>query len=200
MFQCLTDWDKYSMFLKLKLLYFRTYLFQIFNRKGIFPFPYYMELAEMVGKYDCKNILEIGTGLGLTTSAMLGMNKNIKVTTLEKDFFILSKAKANIKNIVGEEVFKNVTFVNERYFDWLEKIQKDKHIKESFDLIFLDAYISRYNEVWQIAELLKIGGVFVVSNIREDIEKSVKAREYLLDQNKYEHLQTLGDTIFVRKK
>jgi hypothetical protein len=48
--------------------------------------------------------------------------------------------------------------------------------------------------------LLEVGGVFVVSNIREYIEKSVLAKQYLLDTDKYEHIQTLGDTIFVRKK
>lgn len=190
--------------IKLKILYWRTYLFQIFNRKGIYPFEYYEELASVVGEYKCKNVLEIGTGFGLTSSAMLLANKSAHITTIEKDFNFLEKAKKNIFNICGD-VSDRVTFVNERYFDWLENVQK-QNTKErvsfgnSFDLIFLDAYISRYNEVWQIAELLNIGGVFVVSNIRQGIEKSVLAKQYLLDANKYEHIQTLGDTIFVRKK
>ena len=71
---------------------------------------------------------------------------------------------------------------------------------KKYDLIFLDCYISRYNEVVFLSNYLKAGGIFVVSNIREEIAKSLLAKNFLLDTNNFELLEIADDTIFCKKK
>lgn len=184
--------------LKLKLLYFKTYLYQIFNKMGVFPFEHYMYMANLAHEKKCKNILEIGTGLGLSTSSLLMVNKHANVTTIEKHPEILKKAKKNIFNICGD-VSERLTMINERYFDWVDRYIAEPDFKK-FDFIFLDAYVSRYNEVERLGKLLAGGGVFVVSNIRTDMPKSIMAKEELLYSGKYDFIKMLGDTVFVIKK
>lgn len=173
-------------------------MYQIFNKMGVFPFEHYMYLANLAHERGCKNILEIGTGLGISSSAMLMMNPDAKVTTLEKHVEILKKAKKNIFNICGQGVADRVTFINERYFDWLDTYLAQDDFKK-FDLVFLDAYVSRYNEVERLGKVLADGGLFVVSNIRTDMTKSIMAKEDLLYSGKYEFIKMLDDTVFVSK-
>ncbi len=66
-------------------------------------------LYKMVDAYNCKNILELGTSLGIGTSYLASANRNAKVTTIEGCPNIAALAKkhfndlalSNIKQLVG---------------------------------------------------------------------------------------------------
>ena len=186
----------------LKILYLKTYINQTLNHDGAFPFRYYKELIEVCRDRDIKNALELGTALGLTAASFL-YKKDLHLITIEKHARLIEKANKNIVGIYGEEVLNRVEFVEGRYFDVLDKWQEgdeNKKFDKKFDLVFMDAYVSRYNEVEKFSHLLAPGGVYIVSNIREDIEKSVAAKVFLLKSGMFEHLKTVDDTIFVIKK
>lgn len=181
--------------LKLKYLYWKTRLHQKIFRDGTFPFKYYDKLSHYVEKYKIEQALECGTAIGLTAIAIAIGNKKVKLDTVEKHKRNLDKSKQNIQKFFPN-IMSRINFVEGRYFDVLETGElKDK----KYDFIFLDAYISRYNEVKFLSERLEKGGIFVVSNLRDHVPKSVEAKNFLMDQNHFEFLEIVEDTIFVRK-
>ena len=86
-------------------------------------------LYRVVQYFHAGNILEIGTSLGLATSALSTATKKGKVTTLE--------GCANTARIAQEQFkdfgFKNVKLIVGEFQDHLEKISPEK-----FDLIYYD--------------------------------------------------------------
>lgn len=183
---------------KLKILYFKTLINQMLNHDGAYPFEHYLELLNICKERDIKSVLELGTALGLTAATFL-QKKDLRLVTIEKHARLVDRAKRNVAYAVGREALDRVEFIEGRYFDVYEA-WKSEGLSKSFDLIFMDAYVSRLNEVEKFAEMLNPKGVYVVSNIREDIEKSVAAKVYLLKGGKFEHIKTIDDTIFVIKK
>ena len=81
-----------------------------------------------------KNILEIGTSLGLTTAYLSNANKNSSVTTLEGDPSIYLMAKKNFQKLG----LKNVTLHHGDFDNLLPKIFTQK-----FDFIFFDGNHSK---------------------------------------------------------
>ena len=196
---------------ELESLYNNTLKYQSENALGSFPFEYYYKLTDYVEKYNLKNGLEIGTALGLTAlSAALG-NKDFKLDTIEKH---LSSIKIAQKNILDFEekanenkmnIFCRINFVNARMFDFLDSLHRDNDpekeiVKDKYDYIFLDAYVSRLNEVKRLDNYLLSGGLFIVSNIRGEMKKSHMAKQYICDSGNFEVLEIAGDTIFAKKK
>lgn len=211
----------------LKYLYLKTLLNQKIFRDGSFPYKNYNKLTEYVEKYNIQNALECGTAIGLTSAAILLGNEKIKIDTIERHARNINRARANIKRldilnknkkeIISESFLNRVNFIEGLYFDVLET---PEYKYKKYDLIFLDCYISRYNEVVFLSNYLKSGGIFIVSNIREDMIKSKLAKSFLTgiwsepdlkmkkshnlpykigEDNKFEILEIVDDTIFARK-
>jgi predicted O-methyltransferase YrrM len=191
----------------LKYLYFKTRLHQKIYHDGTFPFKYYSKLTAYVKKYNIENALECGTAIGLTSMSILMGNNKVKLTTIEKHQRNINKAKSNfvpkyyftnkkVKIFDFEDKYKRCNFICDRYLDFLEK---QENIKK-YDLIFLDAYVSRINEVKFLSNYIQSGGIFIISNIRENIPKSLQARDFIYDKNHFEILERIEDTIFAIKK
>lgn len=186
-------------------MFLKTKLHQKIYHDGAFPFDYYLKLSDYVNKYNLKFGLEVGTGIGLTAISSTIFNQDFYLETIEKQkrnvnitknniylFNLLSKIKTRIKLIEG------------RMFDYLDTLHYDNNsekeiINKKYDYIFLDAYVSRLNEVKRLDNYLKVGGIFIVSNIRGDMKKSHAAKQYLFNKDRFELLELAGDTIFVRK-
>ena len=210
----------------LKYLYIKTLLNQKVFRDGSFPYKNYHKLTEYVEKYSIQNALECGTAVGLTAASILLGNDNVKLDTIERHRRSIDRARENIKDLeVFLNIFKQkkvniserVNFVEGLFFDMLEM---KTSLIPFYDMIFLDGYVSRYNEVVLLSNHLKAGGIFVVSNIRPEIFKSKMVENFLLnswdkhdikmkrshnlppkigEDNNFEFLERVGDTIFVRK-
>ncbi len=194
--------------IELQKLFIKTKEYQEEHTLGAHPFEYYFLLTKYVEKYRLKNGLEVGTALGLTALSSVIGNDNFKLDTIEKHLSSIDIAKENIKSFDTDnntDYFSRINFINGRMFDVLDTFHADNNpekeiTKEKYDYIFLDAYVSRLNEVKRLEKYLEVGGIFIVSNIRGEMKKSHAAKQYLFDTEKFELLELAGDTIFVRSK
>ncbi len=198
----------------LRALFLKTKLHQKIYHDGAFPFDYYILLSDYIEKYNLKYGLEVGTGIGLTSISCTIFNKSFYLETIEKQKrnVIITKRNIYLFDLLSKLfISKNSNTINSRVkiiegrmFDYLDTLHKDNNpdleiIKRKYDYIFLDAYVSRLNEVKRLDKYLGVGGIFVVSNIRGDMKKSHAAKQYLFNKEKFELLELAGDTIFVRK-
>ena len=91
-------------------------------------------LFKLVNYFQCSNILEIGTSLGITTAYLSNANKKASITTIEGDPMVSKLAQRNFKKLG----LKNIKIINSSFDETLPKILKNK-----FDLIFFDGNHSK---------------------------------------------------------
>lgn len=115
-------------------------------------------LVELIKTHRPKKLLEIGTFLGYSCGVFLDADKNLKVTTLEKEQKNAEYAKQNLKNF-GERA----EVVCCDAFDFLQNaIKENKH----FDFIFLDGPKGQYFKYFPFLKTLLLpGGVLVADDI-----------------------------------
>jgi len=85
-------------------------------------------LCNYIKENNIKSILEIGSAIGYSAIKMALVDKNIKITTIEKD---KNRYEIAVSNINKFSLEKRIIILNE---DALES-----NISEKFDLIFIDA-------------------------------------------------------------
>ena len=90
-------------------------------------------LTKYIEENNIETILEIGSAIGYSAIKMALVNKNIKVTTIERDKERYEEAKKNITNM---NLDSQIEIYNE---DALEFKTEKK-----YDLIFIDAAKSQY--------------------------------------------------------
>lgn len=88
-------------------------------------------LIRLTAYFSPKNILEIGTSLGISTAAIcLGSEKNVKITTLEG-----CSETAKIAALQFEHFnLKNIDIITGKFKETLQKVTENKQ----FDLIYFD--------------------------------------------------------------
>lgn len=128
-------------------------------------------LCDYIKKNNVKNILEIGTAIGYSAIKMALVDKDIKVTTIERDIERYDLAIENIKNFGLE---KQITVI----FDDAFNIE----FQETFDLIFIDAAKSQYIKFFEKFKInLNDNGVIVSDNL--DFHGLVKSNEKIESRN-----------------
>lgn len=85
-------------------------------------------LTKYIKDNNIKNILEIGSAIGYSAIMMANVNKNIHITTIEKDKERYNQAVENIKK------YNPYNQINIIYGDAV-----DINITDKYDLIFIDA-------------------------------------------------------------
>lgn len=85
-------------------------------------------LINYIKENNIENILEIGSAIGYSSIMMASINKNIKVTTIEKDTARYLEAVSNIQKY---NLNKQIKIIN--------KDATEVEINDKFDLIFIDA-------------------------------------------------------------
>jgi predicted O-methyltransferase YrrM len=101
------------------------------------------------------NILELGTGIGLSLSWMIdGMDQNSKLTTVDNDSELVEIAKGYF----GED--KRIKIIDMDGAEWIKNYSGDK-----FDLIFADAWPGKYGQIDEILDLVKIGGFYIIDDM-----------------------------------
>lgn len=112
-------------------------------------------LTNYIKEKNIKNILEIGTAIGYSAIMMALVNKNIKVTTIERDETRYQEAIKNIKNFNLEDR------INVIFSDAFEV-----ELTEEFDLIFIDAAKAQSIKFFEKFELnLKQNGSIITDNL-----------------------------------
>ena len=110
------------------------------------------------------NILEVGTATGFSTIFMLEfLNKNAKITTIEKMEERAVKAEKNFKKF---DKNKQITLIKGDATDILSELaSKDK----TYDFIFMDAAKGQYiNFLENIKKLLVSGGILITDNMLQE--------------------------------
>ncbi|WP_281987829.1 O-methyltransferase [Aquimarina aggregata] len=101
------------------------------------------------------NILELGTGIGLSLSWMIdGMDDSSKLTTLDNDPKLIKSIKEYFKN---EE---RVTITNTDGATWIKNYTGQK-----FDLIFADTWPGKFYELEETLALVKPNGFYVIDDM-----------------------------------
>ncbi len=112
-------------------------------------------LKTLIASKPNANILELGTGIGLSLSWMIdGMDKGSKITTVDND----SKLIAIARRYFGDD--KRVQIVCADGTDWIHAYEGD-----SFDLIFADAWPGKYSEITETLDMVKIGGFYIIDDM-----------------------------------
>jgi len=110
------------------------------------------------------NILEVGTATGFSTIFMLEfLNKNAKITTIEKMEERAAKAEENFKKF---DKSKRITLIKGDAADVLSELaSKDK----TYDFIFMDAAKGQYINFFEnIKKLLVFGGILITDNMLQE--------------------------------
>lgn len=165
-------------------------------------------LSNYIKENNVKKILEIGTAIGYSAILMALIDKDITITTVERDEIRYLEAVKNIKKLNLEN---RITII----FDDAENIQ----LEETFDLIFLDAAKAQNKKFFLLFEkYLKSKGTIITDNIqfhglvnKEEEIKSKNLRalvrkiknyvEFLKENTEYiTEFYELGDGISVSKR
>ncbi len=85
-------------------------------------------LTNYIKKNNVKKILEIGSAIGYSAIKMALVDRNISITTIERDSERYTEA---IKNIQKFKLEKQITVINDDAFN--------VELEETYDLIFIDA-------------------------------------------------------------
>ncbi|MCB1177138.1 MAG: O-methyltransferase, partial [Leptospiraceae bacterium] len=112
-------------------------------------------LKYLINTKKPKNVLELGTGLGYSTSWILAGCDSIKITTIERNEKLHNQSKDLVKSYIKDEQF--VEFLKTDCMDYLKNNSLD-----SFDLFFIDCDKIFYPEVLELLIPLKKQGVSLI--------------------------------------
>jgi len=165
-------------------------------------------LLNFISENNVKNILEIGSAIGYSAIKMASLDKNIRVTTIERDFERYQEAVKNIKDYSLEN---QITIINDDAFN--------VELNEKFDLIFIDAAKSQYIKFFDKFKLNLKNDGFIVSdnlnfhglvdsdpsnlsrNVRGLVRKLNNYVEFLKNHNEFEtQFYDLGDGVSISRR
>lgn len=165
-------------------------------------------LLDLISKNNIKSILEIGSAIGYSAIRMAFLNKDIKVTTIERDVERYNEA---VKNIEKYNLEAQITIINDDAFN--------VNLDEKYELVFIDAAKSQYIKFFEKFKLnLESNGVIVSDNLNfhgltksnpADLSRNVRGLvrklnnyvEFLENNNEFETtFYDIGDGISISKR
>jgi predicted O-methyltransferase YrrM len=106
-------------------------LSQIAKKAGM-PWHQSKLISKIVDFFHIKTALELGTSVGLGSTAMTYLNLNLKLDTVEACPKTAACAKQNF-NALG---IKNISIYNSHFQSFLEQLDRNK----TYDLVYLDGH------------------------------------------------------------
>ena len=112
-------------------------------------------LKTLITSKPKSNILELGTGIGLSLSWMIdGLDSESKIISVDNDPKLIEIAV----NYFSQD--ERVEIIYADATDWIKNYNEDK-----FDLVFADAWPGKYSEIEEILDLIKVGGMYVIDDM-----------------------------------
>ncbi len=112
-------------------------------------------LKTLIASKPASNLLELGTGIGLTLSWMIdGMDKNSKIVSIDNDPQLIEIAN----EFFGND--KRASLICIDGSDWIQSYKGQK-----FDLIFADAWPGKYSNLDATLAMLKTGGFYIIDDM-----------------------------------
>lgn len=139
---------------KLAELFETSRLNQRAFRSGAFPYKHYNLLALFVHSLQPKKILELGTGIGLTSIAMSLASPNSWIDSIDLGERNQKIAKENAQNFGAK-----VNFICASFRDGLQGLKND------YDVTFFDGFEANLSEFTILENHLRIGGMMICANI-----------------------------------
>ena len=133
----------------------------------IIPHETAVFLDFIVGLYQPKNILEIGTAIGFSALLMAQHAPEAKITTIDRNPEMIGFAKENFAKFDNRQ---QITLLEGDAVDVLSTLT------ETYDFVFMDSAKSKYIVFLpEILKHLKVGGVVVLDDIFQggDIAKDI---------------------------
>lgn len=165
-------------------------------------------ILKYIQKNNIKNILEIGTAIGYSSIIMALLDRNIKITTIEKDSDMYLEALKNVKNFKLE---KQIFIVHSDALN-LE-------LTEKYDMVFIDAAKAQYTNFFEKYKYnLNENGAIISDNISfhdlvesdkqidsknlsQLVEKMRRYVEFLKENKEFEtKFLKLGDGLAISEK
>jgi len=137
-------------------------------------------LKTLIASKPKANILELGTGIGLSLSWMIdGMDGESRLISVDNDPELIK----NVKSLLEDD--PRVEIICEDGSKWIKTYNGDK-----FDVIFADAWPGKYSAINEILDLIQVGGFYIIDdmvpqpNWPEGHEKNVKDLIQYLENRK----------------
>lgn len=112
-------------------------------------------LKTLITSKPASNLLELGTGIGLSLSWMIaGMDNYSKLTTIDNDPSLINLAN----QYFGKD--PRIQILCADGSKWIKN-----YSGEPFDLIFADAWPGKYSEIDEVLNLVKTGGLYVIDDM-----------------------------------
>lgn len=165
-------------------------------------------LTKYIKDNNVKTILELGTAIGYSAISLALVDKNIKITTIERDSIRYKEALKNIAKFKLEEQIKPI---NSDIFD--------VEITDKFDLIFIDAAKAQNIKFFEkFKNNLNDGGTIITDNLKfhglvnsnkENLSRNVRGLvskiekyiQFLKENKEYKtEFVDIGDGISVSRK
>ena len=112
-------------------------------------------LKTLVSSKPNGQFLELGTGIGLSLSWMIdGMNENSTLISIDNNEALVAIANTYF----GHD--ERVNIICQDGSEWIHQNRK-----ESFDLIFADAWPGKYSEIADVLSMVKVGGFYIIDDM-----------------------------------
>ena len=112
-------------------------------------------LKTLITSKPKSNLLELGTGIGLSLSWMIeGMDADSKLITIDNDPKLIEIANHYFNRD------KRVEIICGDGSEWIKNYSGEK-----FDLVFADAWPGKYSEIEDILNLIKKGGFYIIDDM-----------------------------------
>jgi len=112
-------------------------------------------LKTLIASKPKSNLLELGTGTGLSLSWMIdGMDQNSKIISVDND----PKFTAIAQNYFGMD--KRVQLICSDGSTWIRN-----YTGKQFDLVFADAWPGKYSDVDTLLNLINVGGMYIIDDM-----------------------------------
>ncbi|MFW6319360.1 MAG: O-methyltransferase [Bacillota bacterium] len=113
-------------------------------------------LQQLITMTNTRFILEIGTAIGYSALAMASINKNLHITTIERDPAMITQAK---KQFAVYDIYNQITLIE-------GDALKIDYTGPALDMIFIDAAKAQSIKFFERFErYLKHGGIIVTDNL-----------------------------------